>query len=175
MNRRDFGKAALAVSVAGPALLSIDGCSTSTVVQDINVVLNEAENVLSVVASDAPWLSDFKAAIAALQTAEAAWQGGGAIQIVIDALNTLVAVTAVIPVTAAYSPLIDVLVAAIVDVLALLPASSSSAKLKATAVANPHVNAYKISHRWGRTPAGDFKAAWNSVASAHGLTQANLQ
>ena len=175
MNRRDFGKAALAVSVAGPALLSIDGCSTSTVVQDINVVLNEAENVLAVVASDAPWLPDFKAAIAALQTAEAGWNGGGDIQIVVDALNTLVAVTAVIPVTAAYSPLIDVLVAAVEAVLALLSATGNTVSVRTTVAQNPHVGAYKITHRWGRTPAGDFKANWNSVANAHGLTQANLQ
>src|ERR1700690_3247925 len=109
MNRRDFGKTALAVTVAGPALLSIDGCAPSTIVQDLNVVLNEAENVLSVVAADLPWLAEFKAAIAALQSAEAAWQGGSTVQMVIDALNTLVAVTAVIPFTAPYSPLIDVL------------------------------------------------------------------
>jgi len=59
MNRRDFGKAALAVSVAGPALLSIDAARLRLSCKH-QCRLNEAENVLSVVASDAPWLSTSK-------------------------------------------------------------------------------------------------------------------
>jgi hypothetical protein len=175
MNRRDFGKTALAVTVAGPALLSVEGCASSTIVQDINVVLNEAVNVLSVVAAGTPWLAEFKAAVAALQSAEASWEGGSTVQIVIDALNALVAITAVIPITLPYSPLIDVLVAAIEAVLVLLPSSTGSGGLKATSVQNPHVGAYKMTHRWGRSPAGDMKANWNDVAKAKGLTNAELQ
>ena len=87
----------------------------------------------------------------------------------------IVAITAVIPEAEPYSELIDVLVAAIEAVLLLLPQSSNNAGVKATSIGNVHIGKYKMSHRWGRSLAGDVKANWNDVAKAHGLTQAILQ
>jgi hypothetical protein len=151
------------------------GCSGSQVVNEINVVLQEAASVLAVAEPNSPWVPELKQAIAALMTAEQQWQTGGTVQIVIDALNTIVAITAVIPITSVYSPLIDVLVAGIEAILAALPQSSTMTAVRATPQANPHVNAYKLQHHFLHSPAGNFKLNWNDVAKAHNLYSAVLQ
>ena len=95
-----------------------------------------------------------------------------------DALNTIVAITAVIPVTAVYAPLIDVLVAAIEAVLAALfpnQPAPPQLTLRVSPQGNPHVGAYKLSMHWYHTPAGNFKANWNDVAKSHGLRQYAIQ
>lgn len=173
LNRRLFLKTASAtgtILVISPAVL-LDGCTGDSVINLINVALQAAENVLAVVEPGAAWVSDFQAAIAALKTAEASWQAGGAVQIVINALNTLVAVTAVIPLTAAYSPLIDILVAGIEAVLAALPASttttlSQNAHYGHTQLKKPHLLQSKV---------GAFKQQWNDVVNANpALAKAKL-
>src|ERR1700683_3502283 len=83
------------------ATLPVTGCSSATVVNEVNTILTEATNVLVVADPGAPWIASLQAGIASLKTAEASWQGGGAVQDVIDALNTIEAITAVIPLTAA--------------------------------------------------------------------------
>jgi len=179
MSRRDFGRSAVVLLVGsalgGAALL--EGCTSSQVIGEINTILQQAAAVLAVVEPNAPWVTAFKNAVAALMTAEQQWQTGSTVQLVIDALNTLVAITAVIPITAPYSPLIDILVAGIEAVLAALPPSSNSAGIKSTAGGNPHVGAYKFPQHWYRkTPnAAEFKSCWNQTVQAHGLNTAILK
>jgi hypothetical protein len=142
----------------------VTGCSGSQVTNEINVVLTEAVTILSVADPNAAWVPQLQQAVAALKIAEANWTAGGTVQIVIDCLNTIEAITAVIPFTAVYSPLIAVLVAGIEAILAALPASTTS-KLSQ----NPYYGRYQMVDHWYHTPAGNFKANWNSVAKAHSL------
>ena len=152
-------------------VMATTGCSGTQIINEINVVLNEADAVLAVAEPGASWVIPLKNAIVALQGAETAWQNGGVVAIVDDALNTLTVVLAVIPLTAIYSPLIDVLVAGIEAVLAALPVSGSlgAQKVMVTVAENPHAGRYKMVFHWYRTPAGNLKANWNAVAKAHGL------
>lgn len=163
MNRRKF-LATSAIAVTATGLLAIEGCSPSTVVNEINVVLTEAASILTTVDPGAVWVVDFQAAVTALQTAEKAWQGGSTVQIVIDALNTLVAVTAAIPVTAPYSGLVDVFVAAIEVILASLPTSTPSVGAKSQRLnhVNPRIGRVTIQHHLFHSRASDFKRAWNA-------------
>ncbi len=151
-------------------IVATTGCQSSQVINEINVVLNEADAVLAVADPGAPWLPQLKSSIAALEAAESTWQNGGAVTLVEDALNTIAAVTAVIPQTAAYAPLIDVLVAGISAVLAALP-QPASARVTATLMSNPHAGRYKLVNHWYHSPAGNLKANWNAVAKQHGLLQ----
>jgi hypothetical protein len=177
--RRQFGKSAvgvLGITALGGVSLA-EGCTSSSVINEINVILQEAASVLAVVEPNAPWVADFKNAIAALMVAEQQWDTGGTVQLVIDALNTVVAITAVIPLTAPYSPLIDILVAGIEAVLAALPQSSNNAGVRAMASGNPHVGRYQFQKHWYRsTPtAGEFKSAWNASAKERNLPAAVLK
>ncbi len=183
MNRRLFLKAA-AVTGAAATLPAIEGCGTSEAENAINTVLKEAAAVLAVAVPGAPWLAQLQQAIAALMMAEQQWSNGGPVQIVDDALNAIVAITAVIPPTATYSPLIDVLVAGIEAVLALLPApvNSVATKLsveqmqKITPAVNAHLGRYRLKSYWNHpTPAGKLKANWNEVAKANKLDYAVLR
>jgi hypothetical protein len=166
LTRREFGKGSVLLAAAGSLGGSsmLEGCTGSEVINEINVVLKEAAAVLAVAEPGASWLEPLQNAIGALMAAEQQWQTGSTVQLVIDALNTIVAITAVIPLTEVYSPLIDVLVAGIEAVLAALPQSSNRAGVKATSLGNPHVGRTVIKRHWYHTPATDFKDAWNSVA-----------
>jgi hypothetical protein len=154
-------------------VMATAGCSGSEVIGEINVVLSEATTVLSQAAPGSSWIAPLKAAAAELQTEETAWESGGTVDKVDVALNTLSIVLAAIPLTAVYSPLIDVLVAGIEAVLALLPvATSRGAQMAmATLAENPHAGRYTLVMHWYHSPAGNLKANWNSVAKAHGLRQ----
>jgi len=167
LTRRAFGKQTavlVAAGALGPSLV-LDGCS-STVINEINIVLKEAAAVLAVAEPGASWLEPLQNAIGALMTAEQEWQSGNTVQLVIDALNTIVAVTAAIPLTEVYSPLIDVLVAGIEMVLAALPQSANNAGAKATAAGNKHIGRTVIQRHWYHSEATDFKDTWNGVAKS---------
>lgn len=155
---------------------SVVGCSSSTVVNELNVVLTEATNVISVADPTASWGPELKSAVAALKTAETSWQSGGAVADVTSALNTIVAITAVIPLTAAYSPLIDVLVAGIEAVLVALPANALlTANYATMAAGNPHVGRYHMVHHFMHSSAGDFRKNWNDVAKQSGYATLTIK
>jgi hypothetical protein len=164
--------ALIAVLLAGTMpVMATAGCSGSEVIGEINVVLSEATTVLAQAAPGSSWIAPLKAAAAELQTEEAAWESGGTVAKVDAALNTLSIVLAAIPLTAVYSPLIDVLVAGIEAVLAALPASTApgAQKTMVTVAENPHAGRYTLVMHWYHSPAGNLKANWNGVAKAHGL------
>jgi len=119
-------------------VVTVTGCSGSSVLAEINIVLNEADNVIAAADPSAPWLQQLKNAVVALEGAETNWQNGGTVALVDDALNTIVVITGAIPLTAVYSPLIDVLVAGIEAVLAALPANVTL-HVRVVMAQNPHL------------------------------------
>ena len=132
LTRRQFGKGISITIFAAmtPGIVVLEGCTLSMqeIENLINTALNAANAVLKVAEPGAPWVADFSAAITALEQAEASWKAGGTVAIVEAALNTLAAITAVIPITAVYSPLIDILVAGIDAVLSALPVTIAVAQ-----------------------------------------------
>jgi len=158
------------------------GCgksSTTQIINDINIVISGVSAVLTTVDPGAPWVADLKAAFNALQTAEAGWKAGTTTSVELaNALNTLAAVLAVIPFTAAYSPLIDVAIAGIEMLLPLLPISAVSAKVKLST--NPTAalrfkNAEKIhihARPYEKNSVDAFKRVWNKTVSDNHLSVA---
>lgn len=167
MNRRTFLGSSAALGVISLVSLPTVGCAYDPTAI-INTVLDSAVAVLAVADPAAPWVIDFKNAVATLKSAEAQWKSGSAITIVISALNTLAAVAAVIPLTAMYSPLIDILVAGIDAVLVAIDTSaaktvSHNARVGRVLLKKPHVL---------QTEVGAYKAQWNAVVSANPLLSA---
>jgi hypothetical protein len=163
MNRRSFLISGAALSVV-PSGLLLEGC-TASIVDLINTVLNAAANVLVVAEPGAPWVAQMQQAIVALQQAEQSWQAGGAVAVVIDALNTIEAVCAVIPFTAQYSVLISVLVAGIEAVLALFPAQAVQVSKAKIAVPNPYIGRFTLVHKAFKSRPDEFKTAWNALCT----------
>ena len=146
---------------------TLTGCTSAQVEAEVNAVLTQATNVLVVADPSAPWVPQLQKAIADLKTAEATWTSGGTVAVVIDALNTIELITADIPLTAQYSPLIDVLVAGIEACLALLP-STAATNMSAKMSRNPHIGRVVLKHHF--TVSGnvkEFDNAWNSAANSN--------
>lgn len=162
MDRRQF----LATSSATAAtllLMPTIGC-TDNPIAIINTVLDSAAAVITVAEPGAPWVAQMQAAITTLKNAEASWKSGSAVTIVVSALDTLAAVAAVIPFTAIYSPLIDILVAGIDAVLAALPLST---KARLSDQHNPRAGrtALKRPHAL-ESHVGVYKKQWNDIVDA---------
>lgn len=166
--------AVLAILFLTAVTAPLQGCSAAQTEQEINTVLTEATNIISVADPTAPWLPQLKSAVAALQTAETNWVGGGAVADVDAALNTIEAIVAVVPVTAVYAPLVDVLVAGIEAILAALPASTAVSVSLAKA-SNPHLGKVVIKHHLFHSRTKEFKDAWNAAAEKQGLKGALIQ
>jgi len=157
------------------------GCtspSTTQVVTDINEVLVGVSSVLTAVDPNAAWVPQVTAAVAALEKSEAGWQAGTTTSIVlVNSLTSLEAVLAVIPETAAYSPLIDVAIAGIEAVLPLLPVSVASNRVSLTSnpvavqrLENASKIRVKIHPRFYESSAvPSFKRVWNKTVSANNL------
>lgn len=156
MNRRAF-----IVSAGSAAVLPLAGCpwSKTQIENEINTILDQAANVLVVVEPNAFWLAPFQKAIAALKVAEQQWTAGGTINIIIDALNAVEGVLAVIPTTAPYAALIAVLVGGIEAILNALP--QRAAVMARVAAPNPYHGQVKIAPN-----AKAFKTAWNAACDA---------
>ena len=183
MERRSFLKrlaGAIALALAtGATTVTIDGCSFD-IKSAINTVLNSALAILKVAEPNATWTASLASAIAALQQAETNWQAGGAATIVIDALNTVEAVVAVIPITAPYAPLIDILVAGIEAVMSAfgltkqLPPMAMSKR--GVIVNSSHYGRATISTSFAHpTWQGAYKHHWNAEPAALKLPQAQIK
>jgi len=182
VSRREFGKLALAGAgtlAVGGATVPLEGCSID-ITAAINTVLNSALAILKVAEPNATWTAALASAIAALQQAETSWQNGGAATLVIDALNTIEAVLAVIPVTAVYSPLIAILVAGIEAVMAAFglaaQLSAEAMRKRQTIAKSPY---YRMTPLHGPSFAhptwqGAYRAQWNTEAVALNLPQAKI-
>lgn len=189
MNRRMFLKTSgtgLALVVVSPSLsLLLEGCSSTQDIEAlINAVIAAASNIISVAEPGAPWIADMKAAIAALQQAETSWLGGAPLNILTSILNTIEIVASAIPETAAYAPLIDVVVAAIEAVLAAIPKPTTPVAA-VSGIAVPQVQggpynhrdkvAFKVHRYLPGNPAAEFKKKFNDAAVKAGLGQAVIK
>lgn len=178
MNRRMFlqlSGTGAAVAVLTPATL-LTGCAFS-VKGTLSVVITAVQGILKYVGNTQPWAVELSNALAALQSAETTWQSGGTTAIIIDALNTLESVCAVIPFTAVYSPLIDLIVSgaeAVINYFA--PQAITYTKPRVTARNNPHVGrvAIKGPSFLHPTYAGAFKNQWNDTATGVGLPELKI-
>jgi hypothetical protein len=179
MQRRDFLKkstTAAAVLLASPSVLVVEGCNVN-VKALLNTVLDSAQAILRVAAPNEGWITPLQSAIVALEQAEQQWSAGGAVQIVISALNSVQSVLAVIPITAVYSPLIAVLVAGIEAVLVALVPQPAPNPATVNAAHNPYLSTHRITLRRPRilqTHQGAYRSQWNSTASDLGLPKAQI-
>lgn len=126
MNRREFthcGALGIIALMLMPETETLTGCNLS--VSDlINAVLDSAAAIVTVMEPGSYDALTFKNAVMSLTQAVTAWKSGSAISDVVQALAELENVTNIIPLTAIYSPLIDVLVAGIDAVLNTIQATS---------------------------------------------------
>lgn len=175
IDRRTFLKLSgtgTAVAVLAPMAVLETGCAFS-VSGTLSVIISAVQGILKYVAGSAPWAQELSAALNALQSAESTWQTGGAVVIIIDALNTLEAVLAEIPLTMIYSPLIDLIVTGIEAVINYFnPPAATLAKPRATLQTNPHMGRIHLKNPGTfETPQGSFKQQYNDAATGLGLTQ----
>lgn len=159
-NRRTFFLGAGALALTAAVTLPTIGC-TPNWEGILNTLITSGEAVLKVAEPNAMWLKPFESALTALQGAEAQWKAGSAITIIESALNTLAAVAAVIPFTAVYSPLIDILVAGIDAVLSAISPAPSGTKL--AAAHNARVGRAKLK---AQTQSA-YKAQWNAYVATY--------
>jgi len=153
------------MAVTSPVIM-LTGCTPAQVENEINTVLQEATGIIAVADPGVSWLADFSKATALLKVDEANWIKGGAVQDVINVLNDLQGVTALISPLVPYASLIGVLVAGIDAVLALLlPAPSTAApaalSVRTVAPANPFKGMATVKS------ASDSKNQWNAIAKAN--------
>ena len=181
MNRRQVLKLAsltAAALAAGATAVTMEGC-TFNITDAINTVLSSALAIIKVAEPGAPWVAPLASAIAALQQAETSWQSGGAATLVIDALNTIEAVLAVIPVTATYAPLISILVAGIEAVMAAFGLTLSPAAMakRGTVINSPYYGKTRLDGPSFLHPSwqGAYKAQWNSEAKILNLPAAEIK
>jgi len=89
-------------------------------------------------------------------------------------------VLAAIPVTAPYAALLAIAIAAAEAIIANTVSGGTQVKAEATGN-NTNLLWYKrtgrglLRHRFGRGPAGDFKASWNAEAAATGFAGAAVK
>jgi len=184
MNRRSFmqrlASATALIMAAGAATVTLEGC-TVDIKSAIDTVLNSALAILKVAEPNAAWAGELANAIAKLQQAETTWAAGGAAAIVVDALNTVEAVIAVIPITAPYAPLVDILVAgieAVMSAFGLVATAYAGGLAKRKTVVNSahfgraHLNGPSFTHpSWQ----GAYKAQWNAKAKELNLPAAEIK
>lgn len=171
--------APLALGVGATAMvMPLAGCSVTPaqIESSINVALASAEGVLAVAEPGASWVNPFKDAVTALQNAETQWKGGGAVAIVESALNTLASVSAVIPFSAPYAPLVAILIAGIDAVLSSLPVTATAGMTVTAPMSTPYRGRVKLAGRsmFHPTHEGAYKAQWNGVAKANPLLTAAI-
>jgi hypothetical protein len=106
----------------------------------------------------------------ALLAVTSSWTAGTTIAYINDAANAVEVILALIPMTAAFAPLVPIVVAALDLLLANIPSISGAMVSAKARVHNPYrtANVDKlIKHRFGRSKAGDIKSAFNTMATAH--------
>lgn len=173
MNRRLFLVNTTKLSLllaAAPAILAT-GC-TESIKDLLNTVIDATEGLLKVIEPNASWFATLQSALTALTAAETSWMNGGGVQIIETALNTVQQILATIPVTAAYAPLIAILVAGIEALLEkLYPGGKAPVALASSpyrgrvALKKPHIL---------QSNASAFRSQWNAAAVANGLPAAKI-
>ena len=145
--------------------VSMTGCTPAQAENEINVILQEAAGIIAVADPGVSWLTAFQSATNLLKTDEAAWVKGGAVQDVINVLNDLEGVTALISSLVPYANLIGVLVAGIDAVLALLLPAPAAAPVALSAHVSRANNPFK--GRQTVTSAKQSRALWMGYVNAN--------
>jgi hypothetical protein len=172
------------------------GCNAAQLAEGeavVNAVLGAATNLANVAEPGASWTPELTSAVAGLKKAEANFEAGtGAQAEVSNALLAVEDVLSAVEPTSKTSTLVDILVTAIDAALVYFPAPAAAgatarlgpphlmnAGFLTYAAAHPKYNHHgkaTIRHRFGRSRAGDFKAAWNKAVGARPeLAPAKLQ
>jgi hypothetical protein len=168
ITRREAIRGGVALAVLTPtglSTLTLTGCTPAQVENEINTILQEATGIIAVADPGLTWLSAFSKATALLKVDEANWIKGGAVQDVINVLNDLEGITALISPLVPYASLIGVLVAGIDAALALLLPAPAAAPAALTAHTVGRNNPFK-----GQATvksAADSKSQWNAIAKAN--------
>jgi hypothetical protein len=169
LNRRQFGKTALTAAgivMVAPATL-LRSCSTS-ISGLVNAVISSAEAILTIAEPGASWIPTLTAAVTMLKDAETKWKSGGAVTILLDAINVVQTVLGYIPVTAPYAALISIAIAGVEAVIAALP---TSLKMRVTLESNPYVGKVQLRKpHILQTQVGAYKAQFNDVAKGLGYS-----
>jgi hypothetical protein len=166
------------------ATLPTMGCTASaSELQADATTLAAALNNLAVVVqtSDATSASNLRTAAAALTAAVQNGMTGPAWELALNAATAgAEVVLSAIPVTAPYAALLAIAVAAAEAIIA--NTMSGRTQVKAEAAGNnanllwyTRTGRGLLRHRFGRGPAGDFKASWNAEAAASGFAGAAVK
>lgn len=177
MNRRMFLKMSSGAAVA-VVILPTTGCAFS-VVDTLDTIIEAVSGILSYVGSSEPWAVTLQNALTKLEQVAATWTTGSDAAILIDALNAVEAVLAVIPLTAVYSPLIDLVVAGVEAIINYFAKNTPAVALKVAARNtrhNPRIGRVTIMapHAF-QTPVGAFKQQYNDAAIGCGCPQLKLK
>lgn len=178
LTRRDLLKRGSLVGMAAlatPALLTLEGCPISQ--SQLVALIGELQSGFNAIL---PYLKTVDAATAAkvqalltdLQSDVATWTSGSSIAIIEQIVNDIVAALALFPVTAAYAPLIALIVATAEGIITLLVPNSAPAPAPAPAGIRAMARA-----RYPHPPktAGGFRKEWNRVAESETRTDLELQ
>jgi hypothetical protein len=163
-----------------PVAFVMTACGFS-VTAVLNVIIGAVQGILRI-AGNVPWASELSQALATLQQQIATWKSGGPAALIIDALNTIEAIAAVIPLTKVYSPLIDLLVSAIESIITYFQNQGTSNRLVTFTRPRANVNNLHL----GRVPCakpdklhptyeGVLKAQWNALADSLQLSEAEIK
>jgi hypothetical protein len=157
------------------ATLPTTGCtaSASELQSDATTLAAALNNLAAVVqTSDATVANNLKTAAAALTAAVQSGTTGPAWEQVLNAATSgAEVVLSAIPVTAPYAALLAIAVAAAEAIIANTMSTGTQVKAEAPGN-NANLLWYMrtgrglLRHRFGRGPAGDFKASWNAEAAA---------
>ena len=171
MNRRNLLKSLGALATL--AALPIAACSFS-VTGMLSTVISALSAILSYAGAGQSWLPQVQQVLAQLQTELAAWQAGtGTMATLEQILNDALPILALIPLTAAYAPLIALVVSAIESIINYF--GSASAKIKLAQMQNPYFGRIALNKpHFAQTYQGAFKEQFTSTAIGIGLPQCKI-
>jgi hypothetical protein len=154
------------------ATLPMTGCTVTDaqIRADAQAVAAAAGNIAVVLKATNPDLADkLSMAASALSAAAANYNTGSTTAIIETAAAAVEIALAAIPQTTAYAPLVAIAVAAIEVLLANLPQKDAVKAMAVPHEPNPYRGQATIKHRFGRSPEGDLKAAWNEKVVGTGV------
>lgn len=163
-----------------PALMPATGCTISQaqLIADGNALSAALTSTAKVMAATDPATAQkLLLAANALSQVTANWNGTSSI----DKLNAIASgaevVLAAIPQTAIVTPFLPIAIAALDVVLANTQPAAASARVTLSSAEAQNLAGYRLAaehairHRLLRSPAGDFKAAWNGQARISNLPE----
>ena len=158
----------LTMASLAPATLTMTACTLSDaqIAADGAAVAQACLSIAADPAIPAGIAQKLTTAAQALAAATANWQTGNPTAIIASLAAGVEVILAAIPVTAPFAMLVPIAVAAIEILISNI--HTANPQLMAARAPIPDVYAHAvIHHRLGRSPEGDFKAAWNELIEKH--------